>query len=162
MSFFPKTTSRVTQSTSRHINERIRQQAERNVERYCGTDRETISRRLEELDAEWDMERTLETGASAHILLGLILGTFVNRRWYAWSAFVSTALLFYALFGWAPPLPVMRRMGIRTAAEIDEERNALRILRGDFTRTENAQQAMAQARLSAGPSIVGAGLSDTK
>jgi len=162
MAFLPKTTSRVTQSTPQFINERIQKEAERNVERFCGADSETISKRLEELDREWDIERALEVGASAHIMLGLLLGTTVNRRWFAWSWFVATFMIVHALFGWFPVLPILRRMGIRTEAEIEEERDALRILRGDFNRTDNAREALAQARLSLGPSIVGAGLSDKK
>ncbi len=38
----------------------------------------------------------------------------------------------HALQGWCPPLPILRRMGFRTSADINEERNALKALRGDF------------------------------
>ena len=80
----PKTTSRISEWTSRKVNERIFNQTQKNVEQFCGTDQETLARRLEELDREWDFERAIQTGASLHILLGLALGTFVNRKWYAW------------------------------------------------------------------------------
>ncbi len=33
---------------------------------------------------------------------------------------------------WCPPVPVFRRLGVRTCQEIDEEKYALKILRGDF------------------------------
>jgi len=36
------------------------------------------------------------------------------------------------LQGWCPPLPVLRRLGFRTAFEIDYDRYALKALRGDF------------------------------
>ena len=55
----PKTTSRVSQFTSRKVNERIFSETQKNVERLCGTDRETLARRLDELDREWDFERTI-------------------------------------------------------------------------------------------------------
>jgi len=158
----PKTTSRVSRFTSRKVNERILTETQKNVERLCGTDRETLTRRLDELDREWDFERAIQTGASGQILLGLALGTFVNRRWYAWSGIVAGFLLMHALHGWAPPLPILRRLGFRTEAEIDEERNALRILRGDFTPTNDPRQALAQARLSGGAAVSGADISDTK
>lgn len=158
----PKTTSRVTQHTSRKINERIFHETQKNVERFCGTNRETLTRRLDELDREWDIERAIQTGASGHILLGLALGTFVDRRWYAWSATVGFFLLAQALFGWAPPIPILRRLGFRTQSEIEEERDALRVLRGDFKTTDDPREALAQARLSSGPGVSGADISDTK
>jgi hypothetical protein len=34
--------------------------------------------------------------------------------------------------GWCPPIPVLRRLGFRTAFEIDQERQALKLLRGDY------------------------------
>ena len=43
-------------------------------------------------------------------------------------------LLQHALQGWCPPVPVFRRLGVRTTAEIDRERYALKALRGDFGR----------------------------
>jgi len=157
-----KTTSRVTQSTSRQVNEQIRKQAEQGVQRLAGADKATLSRRLEELDYEWDVERAVETGAASAILLGLGLGTFVDRRWYAWSAAVAGFVLLHAVQGWAPIIPFLRRRGFRTEAEIEEERMALRILRGDFHPTQDAMQALAEARLSIGPSISGNGLQDRK
>ena len=158
----PKTTSRVSQCTSRKLNERIFSATQQNVERLCGTDQETLARRLDELDREWDFERAIQTGASMQVLLGLALGAFLDRRFYVWSGIVAGFLLMHALLGWAPPLPILRRLGFRTEAEIDEERNALRILRGDFKPTDNPRQALAQARLSGGASVSGADISDTK
>jgi len=129
------------------MNERITEDALHRVERFCGADQETLSRRLEELDREWDFERTIQTGATMQILLGLALGAWVDRRLYAWSALVAMFLLVHALVGWAPPLPVLRKLGFRTEAEIEEERNALRLLRGDFKPTSNPQEAFAQAHM---------------
>ena len=158
----PKTTSRVSQCTARKVNERIFSETQQSVERFCGTDQETLARRLDELDREWDFERTLQTGASMQVLLGLALGMFLDRRWYAWSGIVAGFLLMHALLGWAPPLPVLRRLGFRTQAEIEEERDALRILRGDFKQTDNPREALAQARLSVGASVSGADIRDVK
>lgn len=158
----PKTTSRVTENTARSVNVRIRRQAEKNVERYCGAGKEAISRRLEELDYEWDFERTFETGASSIGLVGLLLGAIVDRRWLILPAAVTGFLLVHAVQGWCPPLPFLRRRGFRTEAEIEEERDTLRILRGDFKETGDPREALAEVRLSIGPSITGASLKDGK
>jgi hypothetical protein len=64
--------------------------------------------------------------------VSLSLGTFVDRRWYVLPGLVAGFLLQHALQGWCPPLPVFRRLGFRTASEIDYERYALKALRGDF------------------------------
>ena len=45
---------------------------------------------------------------------------------------VAGFLLQHAVQGWCPPLPVFRRLGFRTQTEIEEERYALKALRGDF------------------------------
>ena len=47
-------------------------------------------------------------------------------------AIVVGFLLQHAMQGWCPPIPILRRMGIRTASEIDTERCALKVIRGDF------------------------------
>ena len=41
-------------------------------------------------------------------------------------------LLQHAIQGWCPPVPVFRRLGVRTSFEIEQERYALKSLRGDF------------------------------
>jgi hypothetical protein len=96
----------------------------------AGTGR--IDARLRELEHEWDIERTLEANASVVALIGLGLGAFVHRRFYLLPAVVAGFLLQHATQGWCPPLAVFRRRGVRTAREIDEERYALKALRGDF------------------------------
>jgi hypothetical protein len=42
-------------------------------------------------------------------------------------------LLLHAVQGWCPPVPLFRRLGFRTSAEIHQERYALKALRGDFS-----------------------------
>lgn len=128
----PSTTMRVPEQTAEHINERIRQRTEASITRHAGAGPEAIAQRLEELDHEWDIERTLEANASTIALAGLALGAFVDRRFYLLPAAVAGFLLQHAIQGWCPPLPIFRRLGIRTAGEIAEERYALKALRGDF------------------------------
>jgi hypothetical protein len=128
----PATTCRVPANTAEHVNERIRRQTEENVRRLAGAHPEEIERRLRELDAEWDIERCLETMAPSITLLGIGLGLTVSRKFLLLPIAVQAFFLQHALQGWCPPIPVLRRLGVRTAAEINHERNALKALRGDY------------------------------
>jgi hypothetical protein len=113
-------------------NERIDRATQRRVLRAGGESKAALSRRLERLDEEWDMERVLETNASALALGGLLLGLFVNRKFLLVPCFVLPFLLQHATQGWCPPVPMFRRRGIRTRKEIDTEKFAIKALRGDF------------------------------
>jgi hypothetical protein len=75
----------------------------------------------------------LEAHAAAISLIGLGFGRFADRRWYLLPT-VAVAFLFQqAIQGWCLPITLFRRLGIRTAQEIDYERYALKALRGDFS-----------------------------
>lgn len=127
----PLSTNRVPAHTARRINRRIERQIETNVAFYAERPQE-IDQRLRELDREWDIERMLETNASALALAGTLLGGLVDRRFLVLPAVVTGFLLQHAVQGWCPPLPLLRRRGFRTVAEIDRERHELKALRGDF------------------------------
>lgn len=126
------TVERVPQNTACCINEEIRLATEHNIAYYASKGPAAIDQRLDELEQEWDIERLLETNASIACLVGLTLGVTVNRKWLLLSAGVAGFLLQHAVQGWCPPLPIFRRLGVRTAAEIDYERYALKAIRGDF------------------------------
>jgi hypothetical protein len=134
----PATTSRVAEQTPDYINERIRRDIDERVARYATLGHAAIQQRIHELDREWDIERALEVSASTVSLLGIGLGTFVRRTWFILPAVVAGFLLQHALQGWCPPVPVLRRLGVRTASEIEQERYALKVLRGDFREAESA------------------------
>jgi hypothetical protein len=128
----PSTTDRVSSNTADHVNEEIRRRTEENVARFARAGPEAIARRLDELDREWDIERCVETLAPSFSLLGIGLGLTVSRKWFALPIVVQAFFLQHALQGWCPPIPVLRRLGVRTMDEIDHERNALKALRGDY------------------------------
>ena len=132
MLMLPKTSHRVQEHTSPAVNAAIRERTERSVRVYASAGPEDVSRRLDELDREWNIERALESNAAALSLIGLSLGTFVSRKWYLFPAVISAFLLQHGLQGWCPPLALFRRLGIRTAAEIEYERYLLKAARGDF------------------------------
>lgn len=125
------TSTRVQEVTDQAVNQKIHRHTEQRL-MYYATHRDEVDRRLWELDNEWDTERVLETAASGLTLLGLVLGTIRRRRWFLLPLVVTSFLLMHALQGWCPPIPIIRRLGIRTAGEIDQERYALKALRGDF------------------------------
>ncbi len=130
----PSTVDRVPTHTADEINSQIRRQTEANIANYARAGGVAIGDRLKELDEEWDVERTLEANAATASLIGLTLGATVDRRWFLFPAVVAGFLLQHALQGWCPPLVIFRRLGVRTASEIDYERYALKALRGDFKR----------------------------
>jgi hypothetical protein len=127
----PPTSDRVVRSTRDSVNRRIRRETLDRIAYYVAHPAE-IEERLGELDREWDIERVLEANAASLALGGVVLGGTVNKRWLALPALVTTFLLQHAVQGWCPPLPVLRRLGFRTAEEIANERFALKLLRGDF------------------------------
>ena len=127
---------RVRANTAPEINQCIDKRIEENVRYYSGQTREKISRRIRELDQEWDIERFLEAMASSFSLSGVILGATVDRRWFVLPTVILSFLLMHAIQGWCPPVPLLRRLGIRTREEIARERYALKALAGDFAGVE--------------------------
>jgi hypothetical protein len=125
-------TDRVRRHTPADINAQIDAVINANIRRYTGASRETLSRRIDELDREWDIERVLEANASSISLLSLLLARVHSRRWLLLTTGVAGFLLQHALQGWCPPVSVFRRMGVRTRREIDREKYALKYMRGDF------------------------------
>jgi len=128
----PSTTDRVTSNTAEHVNEQIRRRTEANVARLGQAGPQAVERRLRELDEEWDVERYVETIAPSLTLAGMGLGLLASRKWFALPFVVQAFFLQHAIQGWCPPVPLLRRAGVRTAAEIETERNALKALRGDY------------------------------
>jgi hypothetical protein len=100
--------------------------------RYCaGNRRRRIERRLRELEDEWDVESVLESQLSLVASLGVIVGAVVNRRVPSIPAAWPAALV--RLTARRLPLAAaLRRIGLRTSHEIEIERVALRLLRGDL------------------------------
>src|SRR5436309_1670034 len=77
---------RVRAHTARRVNEEIDREAERRVVRAAGASEAVLSRRIDELNQEWDMERWLETNASALAFTGTILGLLVNKKFSQFHA----------------------------------------------------------------------------
>jgi hypothetical protein len=127
----PATTQRVALHSAGWKTVRIEKETAQRLWYYLDHPYE-IDQRLRELDEEWDIERLLEVNASTLALLGMGLGLAVNRRFYLLPALVMGFLLQHALQGWCPPVPLFRRLRVRTQSEIELERYSLKALRGDF------------------------------
>jgi hypothetical protein len=123
---------RVRENTSEAVLRMIDLRTIENVRHCSAQSRNAMERRLRDLNKEWDVERLLETNASSLALGGLILGSVLHRKWFWLSGGVLSFLLMHGVQGWCPPLPVLRRLGVRTRREIDRERTALKVLMGDF------------------------------
>lgn len=90
-----------------------------------------VSRRIWELDREWNVDRALMANFAGLGGLSFAVGMGrlrPRRRWNGWLTLFTTQLGFllaHAAFGWCPPLPVFRRLGFRTSKEIATERDWL-------------------------------------
>lgn len=123
---------RVRKLTSAKTLREIEQQIEDNIRFYSTQPISVINNRIHALEREWSMERRLETNASALAFTGVALGLTKSKKWLALPLIVTGFLFQHAVQGWCPPLAVLRRMGVRTRSEIDREKFALKLLRGDF------------------------------
>lgn len=128
---------RVRNSTSPALNRGLDRKLKQSVESYLGKDRAQISKRIEELGQEWDIERALGVNMSSLALTGIALSAFHHKRWLILPAVVVAFFAQHAIQGWCPPLPILRKLGYRTTTEIDQEKYALKVLRGDFKRVSD-------------------------
>jgi hypothetical protein len=137
------TAARVQQHTASDINRQFGRELEEHVAYYRQQTPDRISERLQELDHEWDIERTLQTNFATLSIVGALLTRNVSERWAILALGVPAFMIQHALQGWCPPLPALRRLGVRTAREISDERFALKALRGDFNQAEQFETAEA-------------------
>lgn len=124
--------------TDARVEERIRRQTEMSL-CYYRSHPEQISDRLKELDEEWEIERALEAFTSAVSLMGFTWGVF-RKRWWLIGLASQSFFMQHALKGWTPPLDVLRRLGFRTAHEIEAERYQLLALREATPEVSPARQ----------------------
>jgi hypothetical protein len=123
---------RVRRHTAPEVNERIDTMIRETVDRFAGESEAVISERIGALEAEWDIERVLEANASTIVLAGMLSAAMGRRRGILLGAVVAGFLLLHAAQGWCPPVPALRRLGVRTRREIEREKFVLKFLRGDF------------------------------
>lgn len=131
---------RVRQNTPPKINSRIDNATMKRVWEYARKTPEEITVRIQELDREWDLERVLEAIAAGSALTGLFLGGVKSRIWLLLPAAVLASLLQHSLTRRSSAVQFVRALGVRTRREIDAEKCALRMLRGDFGKLEGVSE----------------------
>lgn len=141
----PATTTRVANNTCSAVNDEIRDLTVRRLKFYKNCCRKTLTQRIDELDREWDTERVLETNAASIVFLSSIMGYKKTKcSCFLMTGMVGAFLLQHALQGWCPPLPFIRKVGIRTGEEIFNEKNVIKRIRGDFLHdTKDAVEMLA-------------------
>jgi hypothetical protein len=137
---------RVRKSTSPLVNLKIDDYTLENIKDYSNQSEHEISMRIRELDKEWDIERVLGTNMSAIALTGIGLSILVNRKWLALPAVVLGFFAQHALQGWCPPVPFFRSLKVRTRDEINQEKHALKAIRGDYKGIRSALDAFIAAK----------------
>lgn len=126
------TGDRVRRNSSQVVNTDVDVETRRCLEHLAAADAQTITQHIDSLEREWDVERYLQMNAGIVSLTGIVLGATVDKRFLALPAAVFGFFFQHAVQGWCPPLPVFRRMGVRTRREINREKYALKALRGDL------------------------------
>jgi hypothetical protein len=132
----------VRANTAPAVNRKIDQDMRERIISFANKPNDEITKRIQELDQEWDIERMLACNASALAFTGLTFGTLFSKKWLLLPAVVLPFLFLHGVQGWCPPVPALRRFGVRTRREIDAEKYALRLLRGDFDGTEKTERAL--------------------
>ena len=130
----PPTVDRVSHSTCQKVNRKIRNRTCMRLNFYQGRGKKALTERITELNREWDTERVLETNAASLVLVSSLVGFKKSKRCcFLITGTVGFFLLQHALQGWCPPLPVIRKLGVRTAEEISREKMVIKLMRGDFS-----------------------------
>lgn len=111
----------------------IRNQSISKLNRLKNSSKAELSRQIKQLNCEWDTERVIEVHGASVILLGAFMGVRGGRFGFCLTSMAGIFLLHHGLYGWCPSLPVIRKLGIRTAEEINIEKTVLKMLRGDFS-----------------------------
>jgi len=135
---------RVRRHGPEKANEEILREMRERLAWYANRPQDEVERRLEELEREWEIERVLQANAATLSLVGLVLGVTRDRKWLWVPGVVAGFLLQHAVSGWCPPVEVLRRWKLRTREEIDAEKFALRVQRGDFRGAEVGHSASSE------------------
>lgn len=91
-----------------------------------------VNRRLTELEREWTAGRLVKAVTAAVLIAGIALGGFVHPYWLLLTTLAGGVLAQYWFFKQSSLGELFHNFGFRSGAEIEDERLALRVLRGDF------------------------------
>jgi len=91
-----------------------------------------VSDRLKALDEEPDLETVATLGLAGAGVLALVFGMLGSRLWRLLAWFSLPLIFAHARGRLAAPGEVLKTLGLRSRKEIQEEKYALKALRGDF------------------------------
>jgi hypothetical protein len=91
-----------------------------------------IDARLEAIESEWSAGRVAKAFLALAILAGTILTASVNEWWIVLPVVAGLFLLQYLFTHDSILVRMVRGLGFRTRSVIEQEKFALRTLRGDF------------------------------
>ncbi|PKM62090.1 MAG: DUF2892 domain-containing protein [Firmicutes bacterium HGW-Firmicutes-21] len=138
----PPTTKRVQNNTSPNVNNEIRNQTISNLNTYKSADVNILNDRIDRLNNECDIERVMQTNTASMILLSSIIG-LKKSKWFILTGIIGFFMLQHSIKGNCPLLPIARKMGVRTATEINNEITVLKMARGDFANIpDNAEDML--------------------
>jgi len=100
-----------------------------------------IGERLDELDSAWTAGRATKATAGALIVLGLAFTAIGNPWWLILPAIGGLFLLQYSVSKTSWLAAMYRRIGLPSRMDIDNERFALRTLRGDYRHLRSLHDA---------------------
>lgn len=95
-----------------------------NLDYYRLESEEVINNRIRELDAEWDVERSIQLKASLIALSGVALGVSLGKKWLMIPAAICSFFAVQAIQGGAIPVSG----NFRTRKQIAEEQFGLKEL----------------------------------
>jgi len=133
----PATTRRVAIYTNPDVNEMIRENTLDNLLCLEDAKEDDLSKRIAALNSEWDTERLEEAKAALCVMGCSLFGIAKNKYWSFLTLIAGTFLLQHAMLGWCPSTPFVRKMGVRTAEEINQEKMVLKMLRKDFSHAKS-------------------------
>jgi hypothetical protein len=93
---------------------------------------EAIEQRLAELDREWTAGRATKAVIGVMLVVGLGLTALLDPWWLVLPAIGGVFLLQYLFMPSSWLARAFREMGFRSGWEVDQEKMALKVIRGDF------------------------------
>ena len=131
-----------------HLEETCRRNRQRTeqVLAYYAAQLNQIDQRLKELEEEWDLDQAVMAASAGVSASGLLMAVMGSRKSLLMPLAAAGFMLHYALTGWNGLSSLLYRMGVRSVQEIDEERTALKALRGDFAKLQGQGEAIPRAK----------------
>jgi hypothetical protein len=93
---------------------------------------QAIDARLAELDREWTAGRATKAAIGVLSVVGFVLAAFLGPWWLILPALGGVLLLQYLISRTSWLGRMFQQLGLRSGSDVDHEKMALKVLRGDF------------------------------